>query len=83
MSERKQLLKKLQEAQFALIDLTLYLDTHPTDVNALEDYDKYRDLTQALKDKFTSKFGPLSSNEVKSTDRFSWIDNPWPWEVTE
>lgn len=35
MSDRQALLQKINEASFAVVDATLYLDTHPTDTEAL------------------------------------------------
>ena len=36
MDERAMMLKKVQAACFALYDIQLFLDTHPTDRGALE-----------------------------------------------
>ena len=36
MSDRKAMLKELQEISFTADDLNLYLDTHPLDMPALE-----------------------------------------------
>ena len=46
MSEREKLLRQYQEADFALFDATLYLDTHPTDKRALEYFDQYQNLVR-------------------------------------
>ncbi len=35
MDKREQMLQKINEISFTVNDLTLYLDTHPTDANAL------------------------------------------------
>ncbi|MBQ8729820.1 MAG: spore coat protein CotJB [Lachnospiraceae bacterium] len=42
MDERAMMLKKVQAACFALYDIQLFLDTHPTDRGALECYAKYQ-----------------------------------------
>lgn len=81
MNERSQLLRKLQQASFAIDDVELFLDTHPTDQDALEYYEKQRKLReQAMKD-FTSMYGPISAYDVNVKNRWTWIDNPWPWET--
>ncbi len=81
--ERERLLRKYQEADFALFEVTLYLDTHPTDKKALECFDKYQKLRNKAKEAYTSKYGALQSSQVKTSNRFSWVNNPWPWEVED
>lgn len=81
MEEKQQLMKNLQTADFALFDTVLYLDTHPTDQSALNYYDKLKQASQSLREEYVSKFGPLTSCDVESFDMFSWVNNPWPWEV--
>lgn len=83
MSEREKLLRQYQEADFALFDATLYLDTHPTDKRALEYFDQYQKLSQEAREAFTRKFGALQSDQVNTGNRFSWVENPWPWEVED
>ena len=41
MTKREMLLRKLSTAQFALWELHLYLNTHPTDLEALALHEKY------------------------------------------
>ena len=81
MSERRECLRKLQEASFAIDDVKLFLDTHPTDQRALEYYEKQRKLRDQYMKEFTSRFGPISAYDVNVTNRWTWIDNPWPWET--
>lgn len=83
MSERQSLLRKVQEAEFSLIDTVLFLDTHPKDAQALEYYDKCRRILEKARAEFTERFGPLTNSEVNSYNRFLWVDDPWPWEVEE
>ncbi|MDE5853347.1 MAG: spore coat protein CotJB [Oscillospiraceae bacterium] len=81
MNEREKAMKDVQIADFALIDTILYLDTHPTDKDALEQYDKYKKISENARWRYTSKFGPLNSNMVDPSNKFDWVNNPWPWEV--
>lgn len=81
MDEREELMKSLQIVDFALTDTVLYLDTHPSDKAALNHYDRLKKISQAKEDEYISKFGPLNSTNVESSDIFGWVDNPWPWEV--
>ncbi len=82
MRERQQLLKNLQAAHFALIEANLFLDTHPSDKDALAFYEKMQKQYKEWMEEFTEKFGALSSLNVKTQgDYFEWVNNPWPWEL--
>ena len=41
-SDKAQMLRYIQELGFAIDDVVLYLDTHPTDEDALRYYEKYK-----------------------------------------
>ena len=41
MSGEKEAMKKVMQAMFAVNDITLYLDTHPQDRNALTLHNQY------------------------------------------
>ena len=76
--------KKIYETSFVLDDLTLYLDTHPEDNEALKLYmEKSRERTE-LKKEFAEKFYPLTRDCIfmcnKTGAAFSWQDGPCPWE---
>ena len=53
---REQALKNLQMLSFALDDVTLFLDTHPTDRMAIEYYNKYKVLRERAYREFTEKY---------------------------
>ena len=33
-----------------------------------------------LKNKYENVYGPLCVKDVVSSDKWTWIDNPWPWD---
>ncbi|MCD4642475.1 hypothetical protein AR454_00995 [Bacillus mycoides] len=79
---RENLLLQIQQLEFFLLELQLYLDTHPSDEGALMQFNKYSKTLQQLKLKFDKKYGPLLGfgfSESKNT--WKWIDNPWPWQI--
>lgn len=82
MNERKHLLNKLRTVGFALIELNLFLDTHPDCAEALELYNDYRVQHMALSDEYRCKFGPLNFLDNNSC-KWEWVNNPWPWEYEE
>jgi len=78
---REQALKNLQMLSFALDDVTLFLDTHPTDRMAIEYYNKYKVLRERAYREFKEKYGPISNYDVNVRNRWTWVDAPWPWEI--
>lgn len=77
-----ELLHALQANSFALVDLQLYLDTHPDDVAATQDFLAYSSRERLLRRAYEEQFGPLQHyGEATVVDIERWIDAPWPWEV--
>lgn len=77
---RDQLMKIIYETSFALDDVRLFLDTHPRDKEALEYYETYRELREQAVETYIECYGPLSWYDKESSDVWTWIDEPWPWE---
>ena len=57
---RAEMLKKIKCLKFAIIELALYLDTHPDDEKALCLHNKYCKELKDLEDKYQKVYGPLS-----------------------
>ena len=65
-----------------MIDLDLYLDTHPNDREALNLFNSYRTQEKQLCEQFENKFGPLTlDSNALNANNWVWINGPWPWEV--
>ncbi len=79
MNEQKKLLRQIQVYCFAIVEVTLYLDGHPCDRDALEYYNKYNAHLSELKHKYESKYGPLTANGNNGCT-WRWVEGPWPWE---
>lgn len=80
--KRNELLRKIQELEFAAVDLNLFLDTHPTNQPALSDYNAITEELKRLKKIYETNFGPLSNfGNSPSQYPWRWIDEPWPWEI--
>ncbi len=82
MTEREILLKKISTYQFAVFDLQLFLDTHPNDKKTLEKMNEYKNAVKPLIKEYEEKFGPLTKS-MTSSNNWSWIMGPWPWETEE
>ena len=75
---REHMLKQIKCYQFAIIELALYLDTHPDDERALCLHRKYARELKDFQDKYQKVYGPLTINYP--CNRWRWIEMPWPWE---
>ena len=78
MSKREKMLRSLSAAQFALWELHVYLDTHPTDLEAVALHEKYEKKYRSLKQDYESAFGPLSPTTGEGV---GWLQDPWPWDA--
>jgi spore coat protein JB len=80
--EYYKLLCELQTVQFVLVELTLYLDTHPTDMPALQQFNQFAQNRQQVAAAFEEKFGPLMQfGHSFSRYPWQWVQSPWPWQV--
>ncbi len=77
---RNEMMRALQEADFAVFDLMLYLDTHPGDEKALAMYQDLVRRAQDAKRAFEAAYGPITADGARGTREWTWIKSPWPWE---
>ena len=75
---KKKLLTRLSAMQFAMLELRMFLDTHPDDEEAQELFNKYSEKYKALIKEFEANYGPLTLNGKNSDE---WLENPWPWDA--
>lgn len=94
MESRAQLMKKIDEASFAVNDITLYLDTHPTDTEALKFFEAAAAERKQLLEQYEAQYEPLQidcvnpavNNQTQTetkyagTAHWTWADGPVPWE---
>jgi spore coat protein JB len=71
---------ELMELRFAIVELNLYLDTHPNDREALEMLKTLNKMFRDGQERFAKMYDPQMIIDLVYGDAFSWIDNPWPWE---
>ncbi|EFG88709.1 spore coat protein CotJB [Clostridium carboxidivorans] len=77
---RMELLKKITATNFMKEDLSLYLNTHPMDGNALAKYNFYVTQCKKLTEKYEMHYGMLTEHGSSSPNPWQWINEPWPWE---
>lgn len=77
---KKELLCAIQEVNFVLYDLVLYLDTHPDCACALSTYHDYKREYDKMVSFYEKNFEPLYSYRVYNEDKWTWTEGPWPWQ---
>ena len=77
-SKSNEMMMKIRELDFAVIELSLYLDTHANDKKALCLHNHYTHELKELKDKYQKVYGPLTINYP--CNKWRWLEEPWPWE---
>ena len=75
---REDLLHQIKCYNFAVIELALYLDTHPDDERAICLHNSYSKTLKELKDDYQKVYGPLSI--CFPCNKWRWLEEPWPWE---
>jgi spore coat protein JB len=78
--DRYNLLMKISKVSFAILDCTLYLDTHPCDEEALQYVNELIPIRRNLLEKYSQCFGPLTIDTVMPSSKWEWANGPMPWE---
>lgn len=76
--DRREMLENIRYLNFSIVELALYLDTHPEDQRALCLYREYARRYKELADKYQKVYGPLTI--YFPCNRWRWLEEPWPWE---
>ncbi|MCM3173270.1 MULTISPECIES: spore coat protein CotJB [unclassified Paenibacillus] len=77
-----ELLEELQALDFVLVELNLYLDTHPGDYQSIEQYNKFSQERMRVAQEFQQLYGPLMNfGHAFSKYPWEWSQTPWPWQV--
>lgn len=82
LSERERLYFDIGVIDFVIVEMTLYLDTHPTDKEAMEYLSHYvRMKNQAMRE-YAMKYAPLRISDTDGCNQnmWKWAKEPWPWE---
>ena len=78
---RERLMREIQEVGFALVDLNLFLDTHPNNRIALDFFRDMQTKYAELQADYEMEFGPLTAFDTNTEQGWTWISHPWPWEL--
>lgn len=76
-------LGEIQSIFFAITELQLYLDIHSDDTEALQTLKELITLGNEAKETYVKAYGPLMIEDIEGADRYTWLDNPWPWNYEQ
>lgn len=76
---KSQLMKQINEASFAMDDVTLFLDTHPDNMEALQYYKNVAAMRRNAMAAYQQQYGPLMIDQVTGNG-WTWETEIWPWE---
>ena len=75
-----QLLRRVDELSMMMVDLNLYLDTHPYDEEAIDAFNKYQEMLRMAKKEYEQQYGPLTASSARPEHKWEWALTPWPWQ---
>ena len=80
-SEKEEALLNLNQMQFAMHELNLYLDVYPNDQNMLTYFINFRNNYNMLLNEYEKKYGALNINSTTLNNiPFGWSTSNWPWD---
>ncbi|WP_127588213.1 spore coat protein CotJB [Paenibacillus koleovorans] len=77
------LLHELQAIDFVLVELSLFLGTHPGDAQALQQFNAFHLKRTELAQQYEAAYGPLLQfgHSPNRGAVWQWGQAPWPWQV--
>ena len=81
MDNRTAVLHRIKAYDFAIVEMNLYLDTHPEDLQALTLLKLYVEKRCQLIAEYEAAFGPyVNTVDNVQGNAFTWVKDPWPWD---
>ena len=80
MSSKEQLLHDIGIVDFLLVELTLFLDTHPSCGRTMEYFNHYSKMKNQMMKDFSQRYYPLTKDLAESNKEWRWVAAPLPWE---
>lgn len=74
------LMQELQAVNFAITELGLYLDTHASDMEAVQLYNQYVEQYEMLRQQTEQSGVALTQMESAADGTYTWLHDPWPWD---
>ena len=79
--EGEALLTLIRRLDFALVEVNLYLDTHPYSRTALNYFERLLCERKQAADRYEATFGPLTAMAGGMHEEWTWSTGAWPWQI--
>ncbi|NLL76990.1 MAG: spore coat protein CotJB [Clostridiales bacterium] len=80
-TEQENMLHNIGVVDFVTVEMTEYLDTHPSDREAMEYFNHYMRMKNQMMRDYANKYGPLSLSVADTSSKeWKWALQPMPWE---
>lgn len=86
MREKHEMMKMIHALDFAIHELVLFLDTHPTNQRAMQLLREYRNERKETVELYEQKYGTYivtPADAPANSSCWQWLESPWPWENEE
>ena len=80
MNAKEKLMQDITALTFALVEVNLFLDSHPEDSEALAYFRRVREELRDLTGVYENAHGPLTVMGATAKGSWDWVATPWPWE---
>ncbi len=81
MNEAKKMLNEIGMIDFVVVEMALYLDTHPRDKEAINYFNYYAKMKNKMMEEFAEKYWPLSlATADNSQNEWTWALQEPPWK---
>ena len=81
MTEHEAMKLQISELEFALVELNLFLDSHPYCAEALQYFKELTAKHDILAAQYEESCAPLTARGNRG-DRWDWVMTQWPWELS-
>lgn len=71
---------EMMAIDFVVHELGLYLDTHAEDEEAFAVFQSFLAMRKEAHRRYRDLCGPIMKSDLLGADRFSWLNDPWPWD---
>ncbi len=78
--DRNRMLNDIGIVDFTLVDLMLFLDTHPDNQEAIEYFNYYSRIKAKMMQEYSTTFEPLTKEYAAVNNKWKWNSGPLPWE---
>ena len=79
---KAQLKRMIYAYDFAIHELVLFLDSHPTNKIAMDLLREYKKRRAEAVESYEEKYGKyfVTADMTPECECWKWLEGPWPWE---